>query len=507
MSKTGDYEGVFNLGRKRRESQEADVTNLSADQVFINPQPWSEKPLPDTRIAAGTGSTAVLDRWNPRQGHRLTFIALFFFSIVLYFRPYELIPALSSFRSMAFFIGIVTLAIFLPTQLMLEGNLTARPREINLILLFALAAFLSMPLSTNPGEAYTTFTDVLLKAILIFIVIVNVTRTELRFKMLVWLACAVSVYLSVNAVSDYMHGIFREGSAAYNNQRIGGAIRGLFGNSNDLALHLVTMVPLAVGFAFATKNIFRRFFYLALGVLFVSAIIVTFSRGGFLGLVVAIFLLVRKLGREQKALSSAVLVIAVLGILALAPAAYSSRLSSIFNSAADTTGSSSQRTEILKRSIWVTLRYPLFGVGVGNFHHKSVHELVTHNAYTQVSSEMGIPALVIYLMLMIYPLRQLRKIEAESSSNPDKRKFYAWSIGLQAAIVAYMVSSFFGAVAYQWYVYYLVGYAVAVRRLYYLNSLQEAKNTPPQGQENTFNEKGPSAVSLRIPEPGAAQTW
>jgi hypothetical protein len=29
-----------------------------------------------------------------------------------------------------------------------------------------------------------------------------------------------------------------------------------------------------------------------------------------------------------------------------------------------------------------------------------------------------------------------------------------------------MVSSFFGAVAYHWYVYYLVGYAVCLHRLY-----------------------------------------
>jgi len=29
-----------------------------------------------------------------------------------------------------------------------------------------------------------------------------------------------------------------------------------------------------------------------------------------------------------------------------------------------------------------------------------------------------------------------------------------------------MVASFFGAVAYQWYVYYLVGYAICLHRLY-----------------------------------------
>jgi O-antigen ligase len=266
-----------------------------------------------------------------------------------------------------------------------------------------------------------------------------------------------------------MNGIFREGSAYYNNQRIGGAIRGLFGNSNDLALHLVTMVPLAIGFAFAAKGLGRRLLYLGFGALFVAAVVVTFSRGGFIGLFIATLVLVRKIGRQNKLLSTGALVIAMLALMSFAPASYSDRLSTILSSASDATGSSSQRTEILKRSIWVTLRYPLFGVGVGNFHYKSVHELVTHNAYTQVSSEMGIPALVVYVMFMLYPMRRLREIEMETQHRPDKRKLHYWSIGIQASIVAYMVSSFFGAVAYQWYVYYLVGYAVAVRRLYYLD--------------------------------------
>jgi hypothetical protein len=86
---------------------------------------------------------------------------------------------------------------------------------------------------------------------------------------------------------------------------------------------------------------------------------------------------------------------------------------------------------------------------------------------------MGIPALVIYVMLMVYPLRRLREIERQTLDRPDKRKFHYWSIGIQTAIIAYMVSSFFGSVAYQWYIYYLVGYAVALRRLYYVDQHAE----------------------------------
>ena len=466
LSQTGDYASLVNPQQKH-------AAAAIADEFPLRPEP----PVPETTKTENEKPTEIgaIDGWKLRNGHGLTFIALFFFSIVLYFRPYELIPALSSFTQMAFIFGILTLAIYVPSQLVLEGNLTAQPREIHLILLLCLAAFLSMPLATSPGEAYTTFTDVLLKVIVIFIVIVNVVRTKMRFRLLIWLAFAVSIYLSYFAVGDYMTGNFREGSAFYNNQRIGGVIGGLFGNSNDLALHLVTMVPLAIGFAFATKSSLRKLLYIGFAVLFVCAIVVTFSRGGFLGLSVAALVLVRKIGRKNKLLSTGALVAALVAVLAFAPASYSNRLSTIFNSESDTTGSSSQRTEILKRSIWVTLRYPLFGVGVGNFHYKSVHELVTHNAYTQVSSEMGIPALIVYVMLMVYPLRRLRGIEAATEDVADKRELHYWSIGIQASIIAYMVSSFFGAVAYQWYIYYLVSYAVALRRLYYVDQHAEQR--------------------------------
>lgn len=468
LSQTGDYESMFNPRRQAQSVPKAASASIS-DRFPVQVTPVIET----TKKKKPLDEYLALDQWKRTRGHTLTFIALFLFSIVLYFRPYELLPSLAMYTSMAFFFGVLTLAIYVPSQLILEGNFTARPREIHLILLLTLAAFLSMPMASNPGEAYTEFTDVLLKAIVIFIVIVNVTRTELRLKLLIWLAFAVSIYLSVYAISDYMNGVFREGSEYYNNQRIGGAIKGLFGNSNDLALHLVTMVPLALGFAFASKGVVRKLLYIGFGVLFVAAVVVTFSRGGFIGLFIAALVLVRKIGRQNKLMSTGALVVAMLALLSLAPASYSSRLSTIFSSASDATGSSSQRTEILKRSIRVTLRYPLFGVGVGNFHYKSVHELVTHNAYTQVSSEMGIPALVFYMMLMLYPMWRLREIEMETQHRPDKRKFHYWSIGIQVSIVAYMVSSFFGAVAYQWYVYYLVGYAVALRRLYYLDKNEE----------------------------------
>jgi O-antigen ligase len=274
-------------------------------------------------------------------------------------------------------------------------------------------------------------------------------------------------------ITDYQSGVFKIGLAETNTQRVAGAIKGLFENSNDLALHLVTMIPLAFMLGLQNKNPLRRIVFWSISLLMIAAVIITFSRGGFIGLIVMALVLVRKLGRRNKSMALATLVLGVIFFLVVAPGAYAGRLATIFDSASDLTGSSSQRTEVLKRSVWVTLRYPLFGVGLGNFHHKSAQELGTHNAYTQVSSEMGIAAMVCYIIFLVHPLRKLRMIEREMFERNENSRFYYFAIGIQASLVGYMVASFFAAVAYQWYIYYLVAYAICLRRLYYLQEMKK----------------------------------
>jgi O-antigen ligase len=475
-----DYEGVFPI--RRRRAQESDA-QAEAWPAKANAEVFADKEFtakPDRTTAIGMGSVQTVDAFEKltRRGHSLSYFWLFLFSIVLYVRPYEFFPGLSGFKQMAFYTGIVTLLVYVVSQLGLEGNLTARPREINLVLLLGAAALLSMPMAIDPGEAWTTFTDLLVKTLIIFIVFVNVVRTEMRLRLLLLLILAVSIYLSISAINDYRHGVFAVGE--FETARIAGRIKGLFENSNDLALHLVSMIPIAIALGLYRPGLPRKLIYFGAVAVMMAAVIVTYSRGGFIGLVAAGLILVRRLGKKNRVATTGALVFAVLVFLVAAPGAYSGRLSTVFNSAADVTGSSTQRTEVLKRSIWVSLRYPLFGVGIGNFHHKSEHELATHNAYTQVSSEMGMGAFVVYLMFLIYPLRRMRLVEKQSYEQPEQRRFYYLSIGLQGALVGYMVSSFFGAVAYQWYVYYLVGYAVCLHRLYIM------KFPPPEGYEPGF---------------------
>ena len=73
------------------------------------------------------------------------------FSILVLFRPYELIPALSFLSSTAFYFALATLAIYLPAQLATEGNLTMLSTEVKAILAMTLIALLTMPIAKDPA--------------------------------------------------------------------------------------------------------------------------------------------------------------------------------------------------------------------------------------------------------------------------------------------------------------------------------------------------------------------
>jgi len=199
--------------------------------------------------------------------------------------------------------------------------------------------------------------------------------------------------------------------------------------------------------------------------LFIAANTVTFSRGGFLGLLATAAVLVWKLSRKNR-LNISIASIFVGGLfIMLAPGNYGLRMLSIFIPALDPVGSSDQRRELLERSIIVSLRNP-WGIGIGNFPIVGIRNLVTHNSFTQVSSELGLLGLAVYLFFMISPFRKLGAIERTLFAKEELDWFYYMAIGLQASIVGYLVSSFFVSVAYNWFVYYLIAYAVAFRRIY-----------------------------------------
>jgi putative inorganic carbon (HCO3(-)) transporter len=437
----------------KRESPVDSLPKRTKLAVQIDPQ---TQPLP---VQAQTTFS--------QRGHVLSFVGLFLFTVIVYVRPYEVISSLSWLSKGAFWIALATVLVFIPTQLTLEGNLTARPREVNLVLLLCLFALLSIPLATNPADAWDEFSTSYIKVVLLFIVMVNVVRTRARLRSLLLLGLAIGSYVSVNAINDY-----RLDRLTERGERIAGSLGGMLQNPNDLALYLVTLVPIAVGLLLASQGPLKRIAYAVIAALMVVAIVFTFSRGGFIGLLAAFAVLGLKFGRKHRSQVIIVGVLCLVLFIALAPGNYGTRIASIFGN--DPTGSSGARKALLIQSFIVSLRHPLLGVGMSNFHIYSEHEQVSHNSYTQVSAEMGLMAALIYVMFVVAPIRKLRRLESQTYEDRLRSKDYYLAVALQASLIGYMFASFFVSVAYLWHIYYLVGYAVCLRRLH------EAGAGPPR---------------------------
>jgi O-antigen ligase len=405
-----------------------------------------------------------------KRGHVLSFAALFLFTIVLYGRPAEFYPSIWT-NSLALIVGIVTLLLFVVTQITIEGNLTARPTEVNLVLLFMMTGLLSIPFAIDPPIAWSEFSGTFVRGILIFVVIINVVRTEGRLKALLFLSVITALVLSVQAINDY-----RLGLMTVEGYRAAGRGRGIFGNTNDMALYLVTTLPISIAFFFGSRKPLWKAIHVACAAMMIFGILLSYSRGAFLGVLVVFIFLALRLGKRSK-FEIAVLLVAVLAaIILMAPSGYSDRLLSIFMPGMDSNGSADSRRGELFRSIYVALRHPLLGVGMGNYQaNMSNRGLVTHNSYTQVAAEMGMTALVLYVSFIIRPFRKLSNIVRETFAVREDSHFYYLALGLQASLLVYMVSSFFLSVAYAWNVYYLVGYAVCFRRIYESSTGKAAK--------------------------------
>src|SRR3989440_8055151 len=234
-----------------------------------------------------------------------------------------------------------------------------------------------------------------------------------------------------------------------------------------MALHLATMLPISVAFFFGSRNHLVKIIHASCAAVMIFGIVLSYSRGAFLGVLFVFVFFAVKIGRRSKFEIAALLVAAAAAMIVLAPSGYGDRLLSIFMPGLDTNGSADSRRGELFRSIYVALRHPLLGIGMGNYQpNMSYKGLVTHNSYTQVASEMGMIALVLYTTFIVAPLRKLAVITRETFAIRENSHFYYLSLGLQASLLVFMVSSFFLSVAYGWNVYYLVGYAVCFRRIY-----------------------------------------
>jgi len=463
---------------------------------------------------AGSLVRPKLLHFTPKEGsYMLAYIFVWLFTLVLYVRPQELFPNFFEHYPVQLAKIFATLAplVFFASRALSSERLFLWTRELQMAFAILALGILFYPLSIDQTDTWREWYENYLKVFLIFGILIGTLNSYNRIYWMMRVTVLAGAGIAIGTIAE-----FRSGGAATEEmlKRVEGTVGGMFGNPNDLATTFGMLLPLAVVLLVVSRGPLKAL-YAACIAIFALAILITFSRGGFLAMVAVAGVMMWKFRKRHRAIP---LVAAGLlgGVLFLSmPGGLGDRLWTIIRPNADATGSAQERTANLKRGVVIFARHPLTGIGMGTFHIMGVKDRRAHNSYLEIGAELGILGLLAYLVLIFYPLKALLKIEAETLQLKERKQFeiYVLSVGLQGTLVAYYANSFFASIQYLWFVYYPIAYAVGVRLLYERERMiRENIQAPERLTEHYVGDQATGAIwlqrqpgRLRPPEQTAAQ--
>ncbi|MBV9767529.1 MAG: O-antigen ligase family protein [Acidobacteriaceae bacterium] len=322
---------------------------------------------------------------------------------------------------------------------------------------FTVWVVLCLPLSTWRGTSLHSVQEAL-QALAIFLIIVQTVKNESEWRKITG---AYAYAVLVASLLSFVLGRMVEGRISL--------LNGSLADPNEFALILVVGLPfwwLKASRSGGPRKIFSLLCTIPIFIVFAR----TGSRSGLIALC-ALFGVVMLFAKPaQKLLIAMLAVCVVAGGALFLPEYLKVRFTTLFTRHAEDRldwqtrerlagdiGSSEGREMLLIQSIKMTFEHPVFGVGPGVFASASWDErknqtgsggtlLVSHNTYTQISSETGLPGFFLFVttlgLCLTYAVSDYRRAKR---INPDlaKNEFY-----LLASLTALSVGIFFLSVGY-----------------------------------------------------------
>ena len=426
------------------------------------PREWwrPQAPVSAAAIAAPAGHIVA--------GNTVAFAALIAFTTILLVSPQAWFPAIKSLR-IALVAATVAIAAHFAGRMF--GQVRALPvrREMIIALALVLWAAITIPLSIWPGGSWAQLTDHLIKAVIFFWLIGTLVTTRQRLIRFTWVLALCSIPLAATALTNYWSGVFIT-SATSSVQRIAGYVggAGLAGNPNDLALMLNLLMPLTAALFITSQKPWLRVVALGALMLSVAAVIATFSRAGFITLAVIGLATFAAMVRRGAIGAAVMVVFLALAAFVLIPDQYFTRLATITNIEADTTGSAQGRWGDYFVSLEYIRTHPLTGAGLGQdllaLNETRGHATwrSVHNAYLQAAVDLGLPGMALLLALLLASFGNARRVRRLAAKRKDLRDLEVLASGVHVSLLAFSVAAFFHPIAYQFYFFCLAGLAVAL---------------------------------------------
>ncbi|MFY0523470.1 O-antigen ligase family protein [Archangium gephyra] len=422
---------------------------------------------------------------KPRQGRdRWAFGFLLAFLACIYLSPGEWIPGADRWRP-ALLTSAMATGLFLLGRVGRRQPLWAGGQRGVLLMCFCGLAFVSLRWSLYPDVTRSTAAE-LLKWVLVYLTVINLVTTERRLRWALLALILSSLITSRGVIAWHNAGV--ELVEGYRARWLG-----VYADPNRMAMSVGIVVPLAVAFFVRRRSAW--WVRLACGVaaaMAITAMVLSYSRGGFLGLVasaVTWLVLERHLGRTL------VVVAVAMAMLVLSPRSFWDRTRTVSTYEQD--ASAMSRVEAWTVASRVSLEHPLLGVGAGTFpfawriygpQHTGGRVYAAHNVFLQVISDLGFVGLGLFLAFIGSVLGPLWQAAREKERGWLAR-------ALAAAVVGHLVSCLFAGFLVSVHFYVLFALAACAERL------AQVSPVPAEGTSGTGS-LSPAPLVPRAPWAG-----
>ncbi len=380
--------------------------------------------------------------------------------------PEHLPGSLGAGATVAKPLGFVLAASWIAQVVGRRANLQFLPRD-RPALSWAVIAFVSLAAissvwATDFGQTEYEVKRLAQVAILLFVVY-TASSTPRAFRSIIWAYLTGSVITATYSIT----------TGSYGN---GGRLAGLF-DPNTFAAAVIPAIAIS-SFVLLTPGRARtRVLAAIVLVVDLSAFALTQSRGGLIGLSVALIATLFFAGRARPRFVVGVVLMAAIATayyVEYAPAQAKARFSNISNKG------SSGRSDEWRIAVHMFRDHPVLGVGLGNYptieprySTQSIDlqfvkfvvqdQLVAHNTYLELAAELGIVGLCTFLSILGLTLMRAARSLAAFEAERNELEFYAR--GLVAGVIGMLTAYVFFSAQYEKQLWLLLGLLAALPTL------------------------------------------
>jgi O-antigen ligase len=406
-------------------------------------------------------------RYLVKKESMIPFFLLLFYLFMEYGRPQSLLPFLRIFRLSGITVALLALYV------VFSGKVKFKEKQTLLYMFLLGQMIIHGPIAVNNYWALMVFIGMTMNFV-VFLSLIHFVDSQEKYEKLINIWLGIHVFLAVM-------GILKQGKG----------IGGFLGDENDLCMTLNMIIPFSF-FLSLDHTGRKRVFYLVLTCLFLFAIIITQSRGGFVGLIATgIYCWLRT---KRKFISA--LIIGILAVFAviMAPPQYWDEVRSITEQGTSK-GTGEARVYTWTIGWHIFLDNPIMGVGQGNFpwvfgeyekevtgsdepfHGRSVAGRMAHSIYFTMLPELGLIGTFTILAMIYYCFKDLNlvkkrfipgkknKVNVKAGTGIPSTKLYHIALALEGSLISYLVSSSFISTLYYPNLWILMGFIVSLNHI------------------------------------------